>query len=242
MRRIILAAACLAFLGACATHYTTPAAGVSLAAISEKDEDIAEAFKREPAITFPARLAVARVASSGYRTLTNEGYGYGAFSVITVRDVESEDAIRELSSLPKIVAVAPLSRIMLPNNLRTTRDLRQSAAQLRADAILIYTLDTTFRTESTQIGPLQTIALGMFDTENAIVTSTCSFAIIDVRTGFIYGTGETTAMETKRSNMWGTSDAADKARMKAETRAFDDGIDEVAKLWTSIVLEHALAS
>ena len=97
---------------------------MSLAAISEKDEDIAEAFKREPAITFPARLAVARVASSGYRTLTNEGYGQGAFGVITVRDVESEDAIRELSSLPRIAAVAPLSRIMLPNNLRTTRDLR----------------------------------------------------------------------------------------------------------------------
>jgi hypothetical protein len=31
-------------------------------------------------------------------------------------------------------------------------------------------------------------------TENAIVTSTCSFVIVDVRTGFIYGTGETTAM------------------------------------------------
>lgn len=241
MKRFIIAAACLAFLGACST-YTTPAAGVSLAAIAEKDEDIADAFKREPAIVFPARLAVARVASPGYRSMTNAGYGGGEFSVVTVRDIESEDAVRTLSTMPKIAGVASLTRIMLPTNLQSTRDLRQSAAQLRADAILVYTLDTAFRSESTQIGPLQTIALGMFDTENAIVTSTCSFVIIDVRTGFIYGTGETTATEAKRSNMWATQDAADKARMAAETRAFEEGIREVTKLWTSIVLEHAKAS
>lgn len=242
MKRFILAAACLALLGACATRYVTPAAGVSLAAISEKDEDIAEAFKREPAIVFPARLAIARVAAPGYHTLTAAGYGSGAFSVVTVRDIESEDAVRQIASLPKVAGVAPLTRIMLPTNLQTTRALRQSAAQLRADAILIYTLDTSFRTKSTQIGPLQTIALGMFDTENAIVTSTCSFVIVDVRTGFIYGTGETTAREAKRSNMWATQDAADKARQTAETKAFDDAIAEVAKLWTSIVLEHARAN
>lgn len=242
MKTLILAAACLALLGACATHYTTPAAGVSLAAISEKDEDIAEAFKREPAITFPARLAIARVAAPGYRSMTNTSYGSGAFSVVTVRDIESEDALAKLAAMPKIASVAPMARILLPTVLQTTRDLRQSAAQLRADAILVYTLDTSFRTESDQIGPLQTIALGMFSTENAIVTSTCSFAIIDVRTGFIYGTGETTASEQQRSNMWATEDAADKARMAAETKAFNDGIAEVQKLWTSIILEHAKTS
>lgn len=242
MKHFAIAAICLSLLGGCASYYTTPSAGVSLAAISEKDGDIADAFKREPAITFPARLAVARVAASGYRSMTNASYGSGAFSVVTVRDIESPDAVQKLAAMPKIAGVAPLTRIMLPNTLQSTRDLRESAAQLRADAILIYTLDTSFRTESTQIGPLQTIALGMFDTENAIVTSTCSFAIIDVRTGFVYGTGETTASEQKRSNMWGTGDAADKARQAAETKAFGDGIDEVGKLWVSIVLEHAKAS
>lgn len=239
MKTLFLAIACLALLGGCASYYTTPAGGVSLAAISEKDGDIADAFKREPAMTYPARLAVARVAASGYRSMTNEGYGAGAFSVVTVRDIESDDAVKTLQAMPKIAGVAPLTRIMLPSNLQSTRDLREAAAQLRADAILIYTLDTGFRTESTQIGPLQTIALGMFATENAIVTSTLSFVIVDVRTGFIYGTGETTAREEKRSNIWGSKDAADKARQAAETRAFDDGIKEVTKLWTSVLLEHA---
>lgn len=237
MKQIIIAIACFTMLGACAT-YTTPAGGVSLAAISEKDSDIADAYKREPAMSFPARLAVARVASSGYRSMTNAGYGAGAFSVVTVRDIESDDAVKTLQAMPRVAGVAPLTRIMLPSNLQSTRDLREAAAQLRADAILIYTLDTAFRTESTQIGPLQTIALGMFDTENAIVTSTCSFVIVDVRTGFIYGTGETTASEEKRSNLWGSQDAADKARQAAESKAFQDGVAEVQKLWTSILIEH----
>jgi hypothetical protein len=124
-------------------------------------------------------------------------------------------------------------------NLTSTRELREAAAQLRADAVLVYTLDTSFRTESAQIGPLQTIALGMFDTEKSIVTSTCSFAIVDVRTGFIYGTGETTASEARQSNLWGTRDAVDKARQRAETKAFEDGVSEVGKLWMSILREHA---
>lgn len=171
--------------------------------------------------------------------MTNEGYGSGAFSVVTVRDIESDDALTTLQAIPSIAGVVPLTQIMLPSNLQSTRDLRLSAAQLRADAILIYTLDTSFRTESMQIGPLPTIALGMFATENAIVTSTCSFVLMDVRTGFIYGTGETTAREEQRSNMWGTQDAADKGRQAAETQAFEEGVSEVGKLWKSIVMEHA---
>jgi hypothetical protein len=242
MKHLAIAAACLAFLGACASYYTTPSGGVSLAAISEKDEAIADAFSREPAMAFPARIAIARVATSGYQSRTNYGYGHGAYSVITTRDIEREDALDRIANLPQVAGVAAVARIILPSDLKSTKDLREAAAQLRADALLVYTLDTSFRTESTQIGPLQTIALGMFATENAIVTSTASFAIIDVRTGFMYGVGEATASEEKRSNLWGSSDAADKARQAAETKAFDQAMGEVGKLWSTIIKDHAKTS
>lgn len=242
MKHLFIAIACFAFLGGCASYYTTPAGGVSIAAISEKDDDIADAFTREPALVFPARIAVTRVAASGYRSMTNTGYGGGAFSVITTRDIEREPALDRLMRLPQVADVAAIARIIVPADLSSTRDLRQAAAQLRADALLVYTVDTSFRTESTQIGPLQTIALGMFSTENAIVTSTCSFAIIDVRTSFLYGVGEATASEEKRSNLWGTRDAADKARMAAETEAFDQAMGEVGKLWQSILTTHGPGS
>jgi hypothetical protein len=236
MKRFILAALA-GLLSACAS-YTTPGSGVSIAAIAEKDADISEAFQRQPAISFPARIAVARVASPGYYSPTNKGFGSGAFSILTVRDIESEAAFEKLSSMPNVAGVAPMSRLLLPASLQSTRDLRASAAQLKADAVLIYTLDTGFRTETTQYGPLQTIALGMLSSKKSIVTATCSFAIIDVRTGFIYGTGETSATESNQSNLWGTADAIDKARQRAEAAAFDRGVDEVGRLWPSIVKEH----
>jgi hypothetical protein len=35
-----------------------------------------------------------------------------------------------------------------------------AAAQLQADVVLLYTVDTSFRTDTTQIGPLQLVSLG----------------------------------------------------------------------------------
>lgn len=235
MKRFVLAACMAALLAGCST-YTTPGAGVSLSAIS--DVDIAEAMSRQPAVTFPARLAVARVAAVGYRSSSNESIGSGAYAIVTTRDIEADASFERLGRMPRIAAIAPVSRLLIPANLGSTRDLRTAAAQLRADAILIYTIDTRFRTESAQLGPLQTIALGFLPSEKAIVSATCAFMIIDVRTGFIYGTGETTATEDQRSDIWGSASAIETARLKAEQRAYEDSLTEVEKLWASIVTEH----
>jgi hypothetical protein len=135
-------------------------------------------------------------------------------------------------------AVAPVSRLLVPARLGDTRDLRAAAAQLRADALLIYTIDTRFRTESAALGPLQTIALGFLPSRKAVVNATCAFMIVDVRTGFVYGTGETTATEDQRSDVWGTERAIEAARLKAERQAFEDGLGEVETLWASIVAQH----
>src|SRR5262245_56881609 len=148
MKRII-AAVCLALLSACAT-YTTPAAGVSLAAIAEKDSDIADAFSREPAMPFPARLAIARLAPSGHAPRTHVGSGSSGFSVLAVRDIETDSAIERIANLPEIAGVATLSRLLLPTILQSIRGLRQSAAQLKADALLVYSIDTGVRRESDQ--------------------------------------------------------------------------------------------
>jgi hypothetical protein len=236
MKRLIMAA-CMALLCGCST-YTTPGAGVELGAITEGRGEIADAFARQPAIVFPARLAVARVASAGYRSGSNSSIGNGAFGIVTARDIETEESLERLARMPRIVAVAPVSRLLVSPDLKDTRDLRAAAAQLRADAILIYTIDTRFRTESAALGPLQTIALGFLPSKKAVVNATCAFIIIDVRTGFVYGAGETTATEDQRSNVWGSENAIEAARLRAERKAFEDGLGEIAELWTSIVTTH----
>jgi hypothetical protein len=236
MKRLALFAL-IAALGGCST-YTTPGAGVSLSAISAADGDIAEAFQRQPAVVFPARLAVVRAAASGFSSRSNVGYGTGAFSVVTTRDIESDESLARLSRLPRVAAVAPVSRLLVPANLDGVRDLRAAAAQIKADVMLIYTIDTRFRTETAELGPLQTIALGFLPSKKAVVNATCAFMIVDVRTGFIYGTGETTATEDQRSNVWGNDNAIEAARLRAERRAYEDGLGEIETLWASILTQH----
>ena len=78
--------------------------------------------------------------------------------------------------------------------------------------------------------------------EKAVVHATCAFMIVDVRTGFVYGTGETTATEDQRSNIWGTAGAIEAARLSAERRAYEQGLGEVETLWASIVTQYGSRS
>ena len=224
-------------LGGCASSYVTPGEAVSLPAIT--DTDIGETLRREPAASFPARLIVARAQAPGYVSYSNHGYGRGNYTVLTVRDMETEDDFRRIAALPGVASVGPLSRVLLPAELNTTRDLRRSAAQLRADVILLYTLDTSFRTDTTRIGPLQTVSMGFFPNKKAHVTVTCAAVFIDVRTGFVYGVAEATATEEQRSGYWNTRDAIEEARAKAERGAFVGALTEIETVWAAIVAQYS---
>lgn len=223
-------------LDGCAT-YTTPGGGISIPTITEVD--IGQALAREPAAQFPAHLIVARVQAPGYVSYSNRGYGGGDYSVLTTRDIETAKDLERIGAMPGIASVGPLSRVLLPTQLTTTRDLRTAAAQLRGDVILMYTLDTSFRTDTQQIGPLQAVSMGFFPNKQAYVTATCATAFIDVRTGYVYGVAEATATEQQRSNFWNTEAAIEDARVAAERQAFSAALTEVEKVWTSIIAEYA---
>jgi hypothetical protein len=236
-RRILvsLLALGLAIVQGCAT-YTTPAAGVNMSTLG--DDDIVELMALEPAAQFPARLAMVRVQSSGYRSLTADSYGTGSFSVVTTRDVESEEDVQRIAALDKVAAVAPITRLILPQELNTIKDLRLGAARLKADMLLIYTLDTRFNVESTSLGPLSAVTLGFLPNKEAFVSATTSALLVDVRTGFIYGTAESTARESQRASMWNSEAAIDNARQLAERNSFRDFVGKFETLWQATLAEH----
>jgi hypothetical protein len=238
MRRLLLAGGVLllAFASGCA-HYRTPGGGVSIPAIT--DADIADILARKPAAEFPAHIVVARVQASGYVSRSGYGYGSGEFSVLTTRDIETDADFALLASLPGVAEVGPLNRILLPINLRSTRELRQAAAQLRGDIVLLYTIDTQFHTENQLIAPLQLVTLGVFASEKSRIVTTCAAAFLDVRTGFVYGVAEGTSTLTKRSSPWTTENALEKARLKTEREAFEAALKEIAKVWSSINAQYA---
>jgi hypothetical protein len=233
-------AALLALLTGCAS-YTTPGAGVRIENLSQTDSDIAERFQITPAAPFPARVAVARVQAPGYFSRGASCYGTGRYCVVTTRDIESEASYEKLAKLPLTSGFALMSRILLPEQLKSTKDLRQAAAALKADMLLIYSMDTGFNIENTDIGPLALISLGFLPNKKARVTATASAAIFDVRTGFVYGVAESSSIEEQRATFWSSSEAVDDARKRAETVSFQKLTDEISKLWDDILRTHALA-
>jgi len=224
-------------ISGCAVTYTTPAAGVSISSLT--DDDIAELMKVEPAGQFPARIAIARIQASGYSSRTNNSYGSGQYSVVTTRDIEDESDFHKIANLPMVAGVAPLNRLLLTPNLDSIKDLRLSAARLKTDLLLIYSVDTTFHVESTPLGPLSLLTLGTLPNKKAFVSSTISGVLVDVRTGFIYGASESTEREEQRTNMWGTQDAIDEARVRSEKASFKGFVAGFVKLWDSIVEQYA---
>ncbi|MEZ9525291.1 hypothetical protein [Enterovibrio norvegicus] len=226
----------LLLLSGCAVNYTTPAGGADIGALT--DDDIATLMTLEPASAFPARLAIVRIQASGYSSRTNDSYGSGNFSVVTVRDIEDEDDIKHLQTLPMVAGIAPLNRVLIQSNLQSIKDLRLSAARLKADMLLIYSVNTAFHVESTSLGPLSVITLGTLPNHQAYVSATTSGALIDVRTGYVYGASEATEREQQRSNVWSTQDAIDAARIRAESASFKAFIKDFEIMWGSVVQQY----
>jgi hypothetical protein len=235
MRNLIVVSGLLLLACGCA-HYRTPGGGVSIPAIT--DSTIAAALAREPAAEFPAHVIVARVQAAGYISATGRGYGTGGYSVVTTRDIETEEDFRQLASLPGVAGVGALNRILLPIDVRSAQELREAAAQLHGDILLLYTVDTEFHTENHLVAPLQVVSLGLFASEKSRIVTTCAAAFVDVRTGYVYGIAEGTATDTRRSSPWTTEAALDAARLKTEREAFSAALKEMSRTWASINAEY----
>ena len=238
MRSLIGLLLVLHLITGCAT-YITPGAGVNVSNLAAADDNIAEIMSREPAAPFPARVALARLQANGYRTTSNSCYGRGQYCIATARDVESESDFEALASLPMVAGVAPLNRILVPETLKSIRDLRVAAANLKTDILLVYTFDTRFNVESTDIGPLQLVSLGFFRNKKAHVTTTASAVLLDVRTGFMYGVAEATSTAQQSASLWSSEDAIDEARIQTEMESFQSLVHEIKNLWKSVVETHA---
>lgn len=222
----------------CAATYTTPGAGLNLKTFANTEPEIEARMKVEPAVVFPARLAVARVQASGYASRSATCFGTGRYCVVTARDIETDESQKRLSGLPLVAGVAFLNRMILSERMDSTKDLRQAAATLKTDMLLLYSIDTGFNVESTDVGPLAVITLGFLPTKNARVTATASAALYDVRTGFVYGLAEASTTEEQRATFWSTTDAIETARKRAEADAFQKMIGEIEKFWGDVLKTH----
>jgi hypothetical protein len=232
----------LMLLGVGCAHYATPGRGANMALLgvsrAATDDDITRLLDKPPLASFPAGVAVARVQAPGYRSYTAQGWGHGAYCIVTTRDIERDEHFERLAGLPMVRGIAPLNRILLPGELNSDRELRQAAAMLHADVLLVYTIDTVFRVQD-KAAPLSVITLGLSPNQQAQVVTTASAALLDTRNGYVYGVCEASESRTQLTSAWTSDSAVDDARRAAETAAFQELVDELDETWRGAVAEYA---
>lgn len=193
----------------------------------------------QPAANFPANLALVRIQSSGYQSEKTYGYGQGRYSAVFVRDAETESYIRQVNDMQGIRAVAPINIMLLPQKLDSLLSLREAAARLKADILLVYTFDTAFHIGEQKLAPLNTVLLGMLSNKKVTVNTTVSAAFYDVRTAYLYGIAESTVEDSKYSSVWSESNAVDDLRVTNEKLALKNLVGEIQKTWQGILKQQS---
>jgi hypothetical protein len=247
---VILLAIAVSFTG-CGTagSYRVPGAAADFHALgisqqevaAQTDGAVARRLDRKPLAAFPAAVAIVRVQGRGYSSYTATGYGQGDFTIVTTRDVEDRAHFQRIASMPMIRALLPINRLVAPTHITREIDLREAAASVNADMVLLYTFDTRFHVETT-VPALGTLTLGAFPNRKANVSTTASAALLDTRNGFVYGLAEATARRDRTANAWFSQQSVDRTRRDSEAEAFEKLVEEMEHVWSQVVASYARPS
>lgn len=232
---MIFSVAVAVLLSGCA-HYVPPSGRADFTAFAS--QSMKESFEAKPAAGFPAGIVAVRVQAPHYRNYYTEReggvYGEGRYSIVTVKEVEEDTHFQRLAALPQVGGLISLSTLLLPRTLQSDRELREAAARLKADMLLLYTFETTFH-ESDASKTLTLVTLGISPTRRVTVRVAASALLLDTRTGFIYAALEANEKRQPLTNAWHSNDTADRARRDAEKAAFKGLVNEFEKAWPKVV-------
>ena len=207
----------------------------------QTEAPIAETLAKRPLATLPTSIALVRVQAPDYRSSTAQGWGQGSYCIVTTQDIENMDAaIQKVRALPMVSGLAPLNRMLLSSQLTSDMELREAAAALHADMLLVYTLDTTFTVEDAA-APLSFVTLGLSPNEMAHVTCTASAVLMDTRNGYIYGVAEATDHQNQLASAWTSEAAVEQTRRRTESKAFEKLVGELQTTWTGVVANLSTA-
>jgi len=169
---VIVAFGSIALFFGCST-YIPPSGRADLSTISSFTIRRAS---REACGCFPQVIAAVRVQAPNYRSYFTERkaefMAMGRYSVITVKEVEDESDLDRISKMPNVGGLVSISRLLLPQTLKSDRELREAAARLKADMLLLYTFDTSFHDNDESVA-LNVITLGLSPNASSICARRC---------------------------------------------------------------------
>jgi hypothetical protein len=225
---IPLAVAALSF-SACTSYVNSPrvAAARKESVRSFSDPLIARAYNAKPEIRFPARIAIAAQCDQAQEQL---------------RRLDATGKLDTLRRLPNITAITPLSTLLLANGddkpvwNKSDLILREAAARLHADAVFLLKVETSI-SDGKLFAPLTTVSLGLFPNNRAEVIATALAALVDTRTGYVYGTLERSAGRSCITISWD-----DFTRDRTIDRACADAVQkllgDIPDFWRGVVQSH----
>ena len=225
---VILVALALPF-SACTSYVNSPkvAAARRESVKAFSDPLIARAYNAKPTIQFPAKIAVAPQCDQAQEQL---------------RRLDAAGKLDALRRLPNISAIIPVSTLLLaegdgkPVWNKSDLILREAAAKLHADAVLLLKVETNI-SDGKLFAPLTTVSLGLFPNNRAEVIATALAALVDTRTGYVYGTLERSAGRSCITISWD-----DFTRDRTIDRACADAVQkllgDVPDFWRGVVQAH----
>ena len=225
---IVLSLAAAFLMPACTSYVNSPAVARSLkekrAAFS--DPLIARAYNAKPAIHFPATIAVATNSPD-----TREH----------VRAISAHGTLDTWSALPQLARIVTISPVLIEcrtdNDPKADLRIREAAAKLHADAVLILATETQ-ATDGKIVAPLADLSLGLLPNKRYELISTALAALVDTRTGYIYGTIEKSRARSGITMAWGGDDVIRRARAKVEREAMEKLFADFPAFWRGVVATH----
>lgn len=220
---LFLGIASLALTG-CQSHINSPAVRQAREArrAAFSDPLLARAFNAKPAIRFPATIAVA-TQDSGTRE--------------HLRALSARGRLDAVKSLPEMATVVPLSSLLYNTATKPDLAMREAAARVHADAVLIVTTET-HATDGRIFAPLTELSLGLFPNKRYELIATALAALVDTRTGYVYGALEQSRARSGLTMAWGSDGVIERARSAAERDAIEKLLAEFPAFWRGVVQNH----
>lgn len=239
-------------LAACSTHVQTTSGAdylarydAPLAAASGEgrslDELVREAAAVEPTLTFPARFGIARIEN-------------GRLGAIP----PAEAALwQELAAglgprVGEFVPVDPLGAAFTAESLGYTghdagalaATIRLGAARQHLDAVLVYAVDTTARSDATVLAfaDLTLIGGAFLPTREIEATGAAAALLIDVRNGYPYGRTDAAVELSELATSWGSDDRTEEMRREAEAETVAALAPKVREMFDLLIREMLLRS
>lgn len=255
----VLAVAALA--SACSAQFVRPGRPADLALLtrdeqarnaasderSSADLTLQQLLQRRPQAGFPTAIAVVRLqgperpdSRSPWRRSAAPAQA-ARYEIVTRRDVETDACMQRLRELPQVSGIAAVNALLLPERIQGELDLRKLAAQLGADVLLLYTLDT--HEELDDESPLiSLLTLGLLPTHEIEVRTTASAVLLDTRTGYCYGVAEGTAFQDPHTSFWTWEEKSKDTRLATEREAFARLVEGLVGTWQQVAATYAPAA